>query len=130
MSEAFVFAVKSTDSLSFFENSAEYVHIFFFSEKDGRRWLESVLLARVSHDSPSDENVASQRYALGWESQGTIPPDRSAAVGRCLRSQQLPHLGQIPLGSTTSNPGRCWPSDDRYVPFFLFFSIIYVYAAL
>ena len=82
MSEAFVFAVKSTDSLSFFENSAECVHIFFFSEKDGRRWLESVLLARVSHDSPSDEKVASHRplltttvllyqpgtqHALGWD---------------------------------------------------------------
>ena len=28
---------------------------------DGRRWLESVLLAPVSHDSPSDEKVARWR---------------------------------------------------------------------
>lgn len=44
----YVFAIKSTDSLSFFENSADYVHVFCCSEKDGQRWLESVLLARVS----------------------------------------------------------------------------------
>jgi hypothetical protein len=44
----FVFAVKSTDNLSFFENKADYVHIFCCSEKDGRTWLESILLARVS----------------------------------------------------------------------------------
>jgi len=42
----YVFAVKSTDSLSFFENSADYVHVFCCSEKDGQKWLESVLLAR------------------------------------------------------------------------------------
>lgn len=44
----FVFAVKSTDNLSFFENKADYVHVFCCSEKDGRTWLESILLARVS----------------------------------------------------------------------------------
>jgi len=60
----YVFAVKSTDSLSFFENSADYVHVFCCSEKDGQKWLESVLLARVSDDSPSDEKVASQRPLL------------------------------------------------------------------
>jgi len=47
----YVFAVKSTDNLSFFENSADYVHVFCCSEKDGRMWLENVLLARVSDDS-------------------------------------------------------------------------------
>lgn len=57
----YVFAVKSTDSLSFFENSADYVHVFCCSENDGRKWLESVLLARVSDDSPPDDKVTSQR---------------------------------------------------------------------
>lgn|SRR5947208_12419850 len=60
----YVFAVKSTDSLSFFENSADYVHVFCCSEKDGQKWLESVLLARVSDDSPPDDNVASQHPLL------------------------------------------------------------------
>ncbi|KAI0304454.1 hypothetical protein B0F90DRAFT_1809275 [Multifurca ochricompacta] len=44
----YVFAVKSTDNLTFFENAADYVHVFCCSEKDGRKWLESVLLARVT----------------------------------------------------------------------------------
>lgn len=43
--------------------------------------------------------------------------------------QQLPQR-QIPLRGTPLNQGRCWLSDDRYVPFFLSFSIIYVYATL
>src|SRR6266852_3844631 len=47
----YVFAVKSTDNLSFFENSADYVHVFCCSEEDGKKWLENVLLARVSDDS-------------------------------------------------------------------------------
>jgi hypothetical protein len=47
----YVFAVKSTDNFSFFENSADYVHVFCCSEKDGKKWLENVLLARVSDDS-------------------------------------------------------------------------------
>jgi hypothetical protein len=47
----YVFAVKSTDNLSFFENSADYVHVFCCPEKDGKKWVENVLLARVSDDS-------------------------------------------------------------------------------
>ena len=43
--------------------------------------------------------------------------------------QQLPQR-QIPLRGTPLNQGRCWLSDDRYVPFFLSLSIIYVYATL
>jgi len=46
----YVFAVKSTDNFSYFENSADYVHVFCCSEKDGKKWLETVLLARVSDD--------------------------------------------------------------------------------
>ncbi|KAH9080576.1 hypothetical protein EDB83DRAFT_2340192 [Lactarius deliciosus] len=42
----YVFAVKSTDNLSFFENAADYVHVFCCSEKDGKKWMETVLLAR------------------------------------------------------------------------------------
>lgn len=48
----YVFAVKSTDNLSFFENSADYLHVFCCPEKDGKKWLESILLARVSAAVP------------------------------------------------------------------------------
>ncbi|KAJ8520835.1 hypothetical protein ONZ45_g2381 [Pleurotus djamor] len=42
----YVFAVKSTDSLSFFENASDYLHIFSCSQQDGEKWMEVILLAR------------------------------------------------------------------------------------
>jgi len=41
----FAFAVKST-KLSFFENTADYLHSFACSEKDGKIWMEKILVAR------------------------------------------------------------------------------------
>ena len=46
--KAYVFAVKSTDNLSFFESTSDYVHVFSCDQKDGENWLEKILLARVS----------------------------------------------------------------------------------
>ncbi|KAI0081629.1 hypothetical protein K474DRAFT_1587482 [Panus rudis PR-1116 ss-1] len=42
----FVFAVKSTDNLSFFEDTSDYMHIFSCGESEGQNWLEKILLAR------------------------------------------------------------------------------------
>ncbi|KAJ7486114.1 hypothetical protein B0H11DRAFT_2412101 [Mycena galericulata] len=42
----FVFAVKSTDNLSFFENTADYLHIFACNPRDGDKWVEKILHAR------------------------------------------------------------------------------------
>lgn len=44
----FVFAVKSTENLSLFENTADYLHTFCCKEKEGLEWMMSILLARVS----------------------------------------------------------------------------------
>lgn len=44
----FVFAVKSTENLSLFENTADYLHTFCCKEKDGLEWMMNILLARVS----------------------------------------------------------------------------------
>ena len=43
----YVFSVKSTDSLSYFENTSDYVHVFSCGESEGKNWLEKILLARV-----------------------------------------------------------------------------------
>ena len=43
----FAFTVKSTDKLSLFENTADYMHTFACSEKNGEAWVEKILLARV-----------------------------------------------------------------------------------
>src|ERR1700722_10734983 len=62
----FVFAVKSMDDLSFFENTADYLHVFSCGQKEGEKWvsqkkilskrnphlcyfqIQQILLARVS----------------------------------------------------------------------------------
>ncbi|KAF7308630.1 hypothetical protein HMN09_00712300 [Mycena chlorophos] len=42
----FVFAAKSTDNFSYFEDTADYVHIFSCGPAEGEQWLEKLLLAR------------------------------------------------------------------------------------
>ena len=45
--KGFVFAVKSTDNITFFESTFDYVHTFSVPEREGENWLEKILLARV-----------------------------------------------------------------------------------
>jgi hypothetical protein len=49
----FVFAVKSADNLSLFENASDYVHFFSCGQKDGETWMQAILLARVCGPSAS-----------------------------------------------------------------------------
>ena len=44
----FVFSIKSTENLSLFENTADYLHTFCCKEKEGLEWMMNILLARVS----------------------------------------------------------------------------------
>lgn len=43
-----MFAVKSTDHLSLFENATDYLHVFSCNPKDGEKWMQVILVARVS----------------------------------------------------------------------------------
>ncbi|KAI0357508.1 hypothetical protein OH77DRAFT_1450975 [Trametes cingulata] len=54
----YVFSVKSTDSLSFFESTSDYVHVFSCGEGEGKNWLEKILLAR-SYVLYQERNVLS-----------------------------------------------------------------------
>lgn len=45
----FTFTVKSTEKLSLFENTDDYMHTFSCSERDGNIWMEKILVARVSN---------------------------------------------------------------------------------
>ncbi|KAJ3552976.1 hypothetical protein NM688_g3871 [Phlebia brevispora] len=44
--KGYVFAVKSTDNITYFESTDDYLHMFSVSEKEGENWLEKILLAR------------------------------------------------------------------------------------
>lgn len=56
--KSFVFAVKSTDNLTFFENAADYVHVFSCVDSEGQKWLEKILLAR-SYIINQERNIIS-----------------------------------------------------------------------
>ncbi|KAJ7781708.1 hypothetical protein DFH07DRAFT_728906 [Mycena maculata] len=65
----FVFAVKSTDNLSFFENTADYLHIFACNPRDGDKWVEKILLAR-SYVLHQERNVLFNPKSAGGNASG------------------------------------------------------------
>ncbi|KAJ2921602.1 hypothetical protein H1R20_g15493, partial [Candolleomyces eurysporus] len=67
----FAFAVKSTDSLSFFENAADYLHNFSCNEKDGRIWMEKILVAR-SYVLHQERQVLFNPKAPGGNASGGL----------------------------------------------------------
>ncbi|KAF9525902.1 hypothetical protein CPB83DRAFT_771255 [Crepidotus variabilis] len=105
----FPFAVKSTDNLSFFENTADYMHNLSCSEKDGQVWIEKILTARsfVLHEERQvlfNPRIPSTQNGLGasLSRSGT----RKTVGGR----QQQPFLALPPSdvfqpGSLLSQPG-------------------------
>jgi len=58
----FTFAVKSTDNLSIFENTADYLHIFSCRTDAGEKWMEMILLAR-SYVLHQERNILSSSRA-------------------------------------------------------------------
>ncbi|GJE99833.1 PH domain-containing protein [Phanerochaete sordida] len=56
--KSYIFAVKSTDNISFFESTSDYVHIFSCDQKEGENWVEKILIAR-SYILYQDRNVLS-----------------------------------------------------------------------
>ncbi|TFK73643.1 hypothetical protein BDN72DRAFT_834524 [Pluteus cervinus] len=68
----FVFAVKSTDNPSFFENAADYLHVFSCSQREGEAWMERILLAR--------SYVLHQERTVLFNPKGStsVPPSSSA----------------------------------------------------
>ncbi|KAI9512382.1 hypothetical protein F5148DRAFT_973587 [Russula earlei] len=91
----YVFAVKSTDNLSFFENPADYVHVFCCSEKDGKKWLENVLLARsyIIHQ-------ARNTLSVGTSGPSGKAPSRSS-TRKGIRGAQQP-LIKVPSNASTA----------------------------
>ncbi|KAH8998614.1 hypothetical protein EDB92DRAFT_1791881 [Lactarius akahatsu] len=96
----YVFAVKSTDNLSFFENAADYVHVFCCPEKDGKKWMESVLLAR-SYFINQDRNtlMVTNAQASGATSGKSL--SRSGTRKGSRNVQQPLVQVSAPIASTT-----------------------------
>ncbi|KAF6754863.1 hypothetical protein DFP72DRAFT_812127 [Ephemerocybe angulata] len=67
----FAFAVKSTDSLTFFENAADYVHNFSCNESNGRVWMEKILIAR-SYVLQQERQILFNPKAVGGNASGGL----------------------------------------------------------
>ncbi|KAG8981320.1 hypothetical protein FRB90_007338 [Tulasnella sp. 427] len=93
--KSFVFAVKSSDSISMFENPADCVHVFCCDSDEGRDWFEKILLAR-SYVLYQERNVLfrTQRAVGSVSSAGAA----SASVQR-TNTRRAP---QQPLITDTS----------------------------
>ncbi|KAI0338854.1 hypothetical protein BDW22DRAFT_1337212 [Trametopsis cervina] len=99
--KGFVFAVKSTDSLSFFESTTDYVHVFSCDEKDGLKWLDSILLAR-SYVLHQDRNILSSTVVSAPVSSGGAALSRAGTRKR--PAQPLVHFGQAAAVDAQSPP--------------------------
>ncbi|KAF7314329.1 hypothetical protein MKEN_00905500 [Mycena kentingensis (nom. inval.)] len=82
----FTFAIKSTDNLSNFENSADYVHIFSCNPPEGEKWMELILVARSyflhqqrSAPRPQIPTRKSSLPMLATLSYGELDPPTSLA---------------------------------------------------
>ncbi|KAF9483548.1 hypothetical protein BDN70DRAFT_904143 [Pholiota conissans] len=72
----FTFSVKSTDKLSFFENTDDYMHTFSCSEKDGKIWMEKILIAR-SYVLYQEKNIL-----FGSKPSGNGAPSSNTVLSR------------------------------------------------
>ncbi|KAF5361028.1 hypothetical protein D9756_004992 [Leucocoprinus leucothites] len=87
----FAFAIKSTDKLSFFENTQDYKHVISCSEKDGKVWMEKILLARLTGGLQSyvlhqERNVLFNPKSYGG--QPTVATNSAAALSRAPTSRR------------------------------------------
>ncbi|KAI0044392.1 hypothetical protein FA95DRAFT_1562262 [Auriscalpium vulgare] len=97
----FVFAVKSTDNLTFFENTADYIHIFCCPEKDGQKWFEAILLAR-SYVINQERNVISN-LPVSTSGSGKHIISRSGTRKGPRSGQPLVHVSG-PISAAAINP--------------------------
>ncbi|CAL1712463.1 unnamed protein product [Somion occarium] len=106
--KSFVFAVKSTDNLSFFENTADYMHTFACEKKDGQALIEKILLAR-SYVLYQERNVLTNTSAsaggagAALSRAGTRKGQRPAQP--LLNFNGAPAIGDTPPVPAMFEPG-------------------------
>ncbi|TFY78966.1 hypothetical protein EWM64_g5045, partial [Hericium alpestre] len=96
--KSFVFAVKSTDNLTFFENAADYVHIFSCLDKEGQNWLEKLLVAR-SYIINQERNIITNAPT------GATAPSSKSLSRAGTRKGTRPNVPAPQPGLTAATPG-------------------------
>ena len=92
-----MFSVKSTDSLTYFEDTSDYVHVFSCGESEGKNWLEKILLARVSPASSIillvlSAHILSQSYVL-YQERHVVSAAAATSGGSSSASAALQRSG-------------------------------------
>ncbi|KAL4080700.1 hypothetical protein J3A83DRAFT_4084246 [Scleroderma citrinum] len=96
----FVFAVKSTDHLSLFENAADYLHMFSCLPTEGEKWMEAILVAR-SYVLHQEKNVLSTQ--AGESLSQAKPLSRSRTRKQSVSSRPVqPLISVLPPFSVSS----------------------------
>ncbi|KAJ8593791.1 hypothetical protein M405DRAFT_730697 [Rhizopogon salebrosus TDB-379] len=78
----FVFAIKSTDNLSLFEEVSDYLHVLSCNQKDGEKWMEAILVAR-------SYVLFQERHILFAKSGGDFTPNPNIVPRSRTRGQSI-----------------------------------------
>ncbi|KAJ3764341.1 hypothetical protein EV360DRAFT_31559 [Lentinula raphanica] len=89
----FTFAVKSTDNLSYFENTADYLHIFSCKKDAGEKWMEKILLAR-SYILHQERHILTKPSANAHPKSAS-PQSGSTGLSRSLTKRTGPTLVNV-----------------------------------
>ncbi|RDB17791.1 hypothetical protein Hypma_000958 [Hypsizygus marmoreus] len=110
----FSFAIKSTDNLSFFENTADYLHIFSCGEKEGAAWMEAILLAR-SYVLFQERNVLFNPKATGGNAASNSTSLSRAGTRKSSSARPAQTLLAVPP-PFTGNTQHMAHSNDVFEP--------------
>ncbi|KAG6377130.1 hypothetical protein JVT61DRAFT_1181 [Boletus reticuloceps] len=107
--KAFVFAIKSTDHLSLFENAADYLHVFSCNPKDGDNWMQAILLAR-SYVLYQERNVLFTKSGESLSQAKPLTRSRTRKQSVSARPAQPlvnvpPPFSQAPTANIAFEPG-------------------------
>ncbi|THH31244.1 hypothetical protein EUX98_g2953 [Antrodiella citrinella] len=101
--KGYVFAIKSTDNLSFFEDTSDYMHLFSCGEKEGANWLEKILLAR-SYVLYQDRNVLTNTNTASVGPTNNPGAALSRAGTRKRPTQPLLNIGPVQTHEVVAAP--------------------------
>ncbi|KAJ7816111.1 hypothetical protein B0H13DRAFT_434881 [Mycena leptocephala] len=99
----FCFAVKSTDNLSFFENTADYLHMFACNPRDGEKWMEKILLALVCSAPRTQRSLQPEirgGNGAGSAAAGGLSRAATRKTSTPQRTAQQPLVAVAPLLQT------------------------------
>ncbi|KAF9565077.1 hypothetical protein CPC08DRAFT_630436 [Agrocybe pediades] len=109
----FAFAIKSTDNLSFFEDTADYLHTFSASEKDGKIWMEKILIAR-SYVLHQERNVLFNPQSTATGGNASAAVTRSGTKKYAARPLQP--LVAVPPVRVGGSSGQLSPKRNVFEP--------------